>query len=222
MPDPSPPSTPDELLALWARVIALRAELVAEAVHWNERLAKPPPSANQDFFRSTTQLRDDAVADLGWLDAQLEGHLKRKDPPYRLFQRWSERKVGHRDRTIRNALSRTTGRLRQLYLLSPTIPTREEMDATAVAVLGAVQARLPATTPAPRIQNVSAAAQDDTTEAFIELTEHPDVKAACHGELDTFGGKAVSYQRSTIFGAAVLLSLAGVPMTPRALYETYA
>ncbi len=222
VPDPSPPSTPEELLALWARVIALRAELVAAATHWEERFANPPPSANDDFFRSTQQLRDDAAADLGWLDAQLEGHLKRKDPPYRLFERWSERRVGHRDRAIRTALSRTREVLQQLYRLSPTTPDREELAAAAVAVLGAIQACVPVTTPAPRIQGVPAAVQDDTTKAFIKLTRHRHVKRACHGELDKFGGKEMSYWPSTTVGAAVLLSLAGLPMRPRMLMETYA
>jgi hypothetical protein len=203
-------------------VSALRAELVRDATHWERRLANPPPNANEDFYRSTTQLRDDAVADLGWLDAQLEGHLKRKEPPYRLFQRWRERRVGHRDRAIRNALSRTTEILRQRYLSPRTKPSHEEINAAAAAVLGAVQASVPVTTPAPRIQNVSKRARRNTTASFRALTRRLDVHQACRGELDEVDGKAVSFWASARFGAAVLLSRAGVPMTPRAIFEAYA
>lgn len=223
VPDASPPRTVSELLELWEQVSALRAKLVEERDHWEERLANPPPSANEAFFRSTKQLRDDAVGDLEWLDEQLEGHLKRKDPPYRLFQRWEDRRVDFRERSIREALTRTAVVLRQLHHSKrPTTPSHEDMEAAALAVLAAIQANVPVSTPAPCIQNVSDSARGYVLKSFEELTQHDDVLAACRGELDEFGGRNRSFWASPGMGAAVLLRLAGLPKDPRTLYETYA
>lgn len=203
-------------------MIALRVALVAESTYWEERLANPPPSANEAFFRSTKQSRDDAAADLKWLDQQLAAHLKRKEPPYRLFQRWECRRVDFRERAVRRALELTASVLHRLHSSKqPTTPSDEEWDAAALAVLQAIQANVPVTTPAPCIQNVSDLATGYALPSFIELTRHPDVRAACRGELDELEGHPLSFRASTSFGAAVLLRLAGVPMAARKIFESY-